>query len=68
MNSASLLVRVNQRPNSDVASLAQLVRASGCGSEGRGFDPHSSPHKHKFIDLLVLWVYSLLNNLRISNA
>ena len=23
--------------------LAQLVRASDCGSEGRGFDPHTSP-------------------------
>ncbi len=26
-----------------MAGLAQLVRASGCGSEGRGFDPHNSP-------------------------
>ena len=26
-----------------MASVAQLVRASGCGSEGRGFDPHHSP-------------------------
>ena len=26
-----------------VAGLAQLVRAPGCGSGGRGFDPHSSP-------------------------
>lgn len=26
-----------------VAGVAQLVRASGCGSEGRGFDPHHSP-------------------------
>ncbi len=25
--------------------LAQLVRASDCGSEGRGFDPHTSPQK-----------------------
>ena len=28
-----------------MAGLAQLVRAPGCGSGGRGFDPHSSPHK-----------------------
>jgi hypothetical protein len=28
-----------------MASVAQLVRASGCGSEGRGFEPHRSPHK-----------------------
>lgn len=27
-----------------LANVAQLVRASGCGSEGRGFDPHHSPH------------------------
>ena len=26
-----------------MAGLAQLVRAPGCGSGGRGFDPHSSP-------------------------
>ena len=25
------------------ADVAQLVRASGCGSEGRGFDSHHSP-------------------------
>ncbi len=30
---------------SDEAGVAQLVRASGCGSEGRGFDSHHSPHK-----------------------
>ena len=24
--------------------VAQLVRASGCGPEGRGFEPHQSPH------------------------
>jgi hypothetical protein len=23
--------------------VAQLVRASDCGSEGRGFEPHQSP-------------------------
>ena len=26
-----------------MARVAQLVRASGCGPEGRGFDPHLSP-------------------------
>lgn len=29
----------------DMVGLAQLVRASGCGPEGRGFDPHHSPHE-----------------------
>jgi hypothetical protein len=31
--------------NADVANVAHLVRASGCGSEGSGFDPHHSPHE-----------------------
>ena len=26
-----------------MANVAQLVRASGCGSEGRGFNSHHSP-------------------------
>ena len=26
-----------------MAIVAQLVRASGCGPEGRGFEPHRSP-------------------------
>ena len=26
-----------------MARVAQLVRASDCGSEGRGFEPHLSP-------------------------
>ena len=26
-----------------MAGVAQLVRAPGCGSGGRGFDPHHSP-------------------------
>jgi hypothetical protein len=25
--------------------VAQLVRASGCGPEGRGFESHHSPHE-----------------------
>lgn len=27
-----------------MVGVAQSVRASGCGSEGRGFDPHRPPH------------------------
>ena len=27
--------------------VAQLVRASDCGSEGRGFEPHHSPPQKK---------------------
>ena len=26
-----------------MVTVAQLVRASDCGSEGRGFEPHLSP-------------------------
>lgn len=28
-----------------MANVAHLVRASGCGSEGDGFDPRRSPQK-----------------------
>lgn len=31
----------------DMVSIAQLVRASDCGSEGRGFDPHCSPQTRR---------------------
>lgn len=27
-----------------MVGVAQSVRVSGCGSEGRGFDSHHSPH------------------------
>ncbi len=30
-----------------MVGLAQLVSASGCGPEGRGFESHISPHKNK---------------------
>ena len=33
----------------DTVVVAQLVRASDCGSEGRGFEPHHPPaHKLRF--------------------
>ena len=28
----------------NMAGVAQLVRAPDCGSGGRGFEPHHSPH------------------------
>src|SRR5690606_18650339 len=34
------------RPNNTVV-VAQLVRASVCGTEGRGFEPHHPPRKGK---------------------
>ena len=33
----------------DAVGVAQLVRASGCGPEGRGFEPHHPPHKPKLV-------------------
>ena len=30
-----------------MANVAHLVRASGCGSEGSGFDPRHSPQINK---------------------
>ena len=40
-----------------MADVAQLVRASGCGSEGRGFDPHHSPQV--FIVLLIDFIVNI---------
>ena len=34
----------------ETAGIAQLVRASDCDSEGRGFEPHYSPGKMKASD------------------
>lgn len=30
-----------------MVDIAQSVRASGCGSEGRGFEPHLAPQKKR---------------------
>ncbi len=38
-----------------MANVAHLVRASGCGSEGSGFDPHHSPQNIKI--RLNAWFY-----------
>ncbi len=38
--------------------VAQLVRASDCGSEGRGFETHHSPHKKTLPNLEVFFVLS----------
>lgn len=35
-----------------MVSVAQLVRASDCGSEGRGFESHRSPQDRKKAILL----------------
>ena len=41
--------------------VAQLVRASDCGSEGRGFEPHRCPH-FLFILSSLLFLTFLLNH------
>ena len=50
-----------------MVSLAQLVRASDCGSEGRGFDPHISP-KREFLQSrkLSFYDYNQLVNARLQ--
>jgi hypothetical protein len=51
-----------------MAGLAQLVRALGCGSKGRGFDPHSSPqikyHNKRRPEFLDAFVYFLVLRLQ----
>ena len=37
-----------------LVGVAQLVRASGCGSEGRGFDSHHSPHVIRYVSVAQL--------------
>lgn len=32
-----------------MAAVAQLVRASGCGPEGRAFNPRQPPHKNTLL-------------------
>ena len=41
-----LLIHYSLLPlTSNMVDVAQLVSASDCGSEGRGFDSHHPPHK-----------------------
>ena len=41
-------------------AIAQLVRASDCGSEGRGFEPHWLPKKIKTFCLQEVFIFILL--------
>ena len=38
-----------------MVAIAQLVRASDCGSEGRGFEPHWLPFKALKFQGLFIW-------------
>ena len=42
-----------------MVGVAQLVRASDCGSEGRGFEPRSPPQKEEAIMLFLLFCWSI---------
>gem|GEM_PF-2200900 len=49
-------------PNSEMEIVAQSVRASDCGSEGRGFDPHLSPTNFiKRSAFMALFLFSTLS-------
>lgn len=48
--------------SSTVANVAHLVRASGCGSEGSGFNPHHSPH---ILDFFYILLYNMLNSAKL---
>ena len=45
-----------------MVDLAQLVRASDCGSEGRGFEPHIPPIKSGNFTKFSLFVYTIKYN------
>ena len=48
-------------------AVAQLVRASDCGSEGRGFETHQSPKKISPVLAFQRWdFYLALNNIVIK--
>ena len=51
-----------------MVGVAQLVRASGCGPEGRGFESHHSPHKEIAEPLAVpLFLYGVNESFHDSN-
>ena len=41
---ADRALKENRGLSFNKANVAQLVRATGCGPVGRGFEPHHSPH------------------------
>ena len=46
MNSEKVPIHFSLLPlTSNMVDIAQLVSASDCGSEGRGFESHYPPHK-----------------------
>jgi hypothetical protein len=49
--------------NHIMADVAHLVRASGCGSEGRGFDPLHSPQNNKMTTIVVILLFKMFGGL-----
>ena len=45
--------------------LAQLVRASDCGSEGRGFEPHTPPKLKIPVKIRLRAYFFILANLKV---
>lgn len=43
-------VRIFASELQDTVDVAQLVRASDCGSEGRGFEPHLPPQENQILN------------------
>ena len=46
-----------------MVDVAQLVRASGCGPEGRGFDSHHSPQKFDKLRLVEFFIHCESNGI-----
>jgi hypothetical protein len=47
--------------------VAQLVRASVCGAEGRGFEPHHPPKIKKLRNFSELFLYFIFKLESVSN-
>ena len=45
-----------------MAGVAQLVRASDCGSEGRGFETRHSPHSLEINSLVLQYKFTANKN------
>ena len=51
-----------------MVGVAQLVRASGCGPEGRGFESHHSPHNKRKDIRKDVFSFVMVNIIRDSKA
>ena len=60
MNSEKVPIHSSLLPfTSNMVDIAQLVSASDCGSEGRGFESHYPPHKkNRYLSVSVLFIWA----------